>query len=460
MKSQERLDDEQVLETTPVDRPISKVRKQSPEPHCGGIFGASTRSQSPISFHDTRAVTTNVDGRNSPGHGTTRRDVIDHSAVTSDSVRSDKSRQNSGDLSPHAQASSMPLFDFLAKDLRFSWPGGKDIVQPKFPEDLGWPPITFKGNIKIAHAIIGAAEVKAEIHGFDDTIGVKEMAYQNQTEQDIANNERDVLKSVRHNHIVAYLESCTMGKKMFILMFPLAAYDLNDLLRYPKAAQGKELVWLQKAFTCLCKTLQYLRDKHIKHKDIKPANILIERNGSVILADFGISKKYPTQEEAISKGPSLSTPRYASAEVAGEDDERGFEQDVFSLGCVYLEMTTVILGETLENLFEKVQESLGRMDGNSPAARTGAEIQAFQLCGDLGKWVNRLEASFADISPPTPPDSVYDFKRKLVKVGIPKIISMLAADKTLRPTLEDVYSTFSSFCPHDCSSCKVCTRTT
>src|SRR6202040_2867361 len=102
------------------------------------------------------------------------------------------------------------------------------------------------------------------------------------------------------------------------------------------------------AFGCLSSAVRYLHtSRKIKHKDIKPENILVDRYGSVLLADFGISKQY--EDDTLTEGTTPFTDKYAPPEVV-DQDKRGLSSDIFSLGCVFLEMATVTLGESLENL--------------------------------------------------------------------------------------------------------------
>ncbi|OCL06084.1 kinase-like protein, partial [Glonium stellatum] len=106
---------------------------------------------------------------------------------------------------------------------------------------------------------------------------------------------------------------------------------------------------LRTAFGCLCQAVIYLHGAQIKHKDIKPSNILVH-NDTVILTDFGIAHDYSDLDEGSNTGgPTGFTAAYAAPEVVRQE-RRNRSADIFSLGCVFLEMITVVLGETLEGL--------------------------------------------------------------------------------------------------------------
>src|SRR6185369_783241 len=77
------------------------------------------------------------------------------------------------------------------------------------------------------------------------------------------------------------------------------------------------------------------------HRDIKPANILLPE-GSVIVADFGISRAMVTEhvQQITVTGVSVGTPEYMSPEQISASGNLDGRSDVYSLGCVAYEMLT------------------------------------------------------------------------------------------------------------------------
>ncbi|XP_064645850.1 uncharacterized protein LOC135499120 [Lineus longissimus] len=90
--------------------------------------------------------------------------------------------------------------------------------------------------------------------------------------------------------------------------------------------------------------VKFLHEKHIAHRDIKPANVLLSLDDPIIkLADFGISRKL--EASLLTHGATTAgkgTVQYMSPEATrGEDDEKkgyGLKTDIWSVGCVVLEM--------------------------------------------------------------------------------------------------------------------------
>jgi serine/threonine protein kinase len=210
------------------------------------------------------------------------------------------------------------------------------------------------------------------------------------------------------------------------------------------------------ALGCLSSALLYLHvSQNIKHKDIKPENILVDRHGSVLLADFGISKQY--QGETVTWGPTAFTEKYAAPEVAAQGS-RDLSADIFSLGCVFLEMVTVILSESLKSLHKEVFD---RSDCDS------CSKQAY--CHSLPKvkhWICHLK----DISPreeslwegrsyssPSESERVNDHehtsgKHSLQEQHLDMILVMMSESPDKRPSIRGVHQLFKEFAVN-CSDC-------
>jgi serine/threonine protein kinase len=90
----------------------------------------------------------------------------------------------------------------------------------------------------------------------------------------------------------------------------------------------------------------------VRHKDVKSQNILLyHRNGitRIMFTDFGISFDFSTQENSMTEGPSPKTRTYYAPEVA-RNAARGRKSDVYSLGCVFLEIITILAAKDLDDL--------------------------------------------------------------------------------------------------------------
>jgi serine/threonine protein kinase len=127
-------------------------------------------------------------------------------------------------------------------------------------------------------------------------------------------------------------------------------------------------------FGCLAHALYYIHSKLTKHLDIKPQNILVKRryhqkapnSGAphahyhVYIADFGLSKSFSTEAQSQTDSASPKTPKYCAPEVYYQE-AKGRSADIFSMGCVYLEMMTVIHGGSLDDIDDIIKSPNGSL---------------------------------------------------------------------------------------------------
>ena len=123
-------------------------------------------------------------------------------------------------------------------------------------------------------------------------------------------------------------------------------------------------------------TIQYLHKNQIRHRDIKPANILVYGT-NVLLVDFGLSLDWRDLGQSTTTALCGRTPLYAAPEVM-EGRSCNSKSDVWSLGCVFLEMITVVKGESISNLREHFN------------AESGNQLFSNNLSG-INDWVSKLE---------------------------------------------------------------------
>ncbi|NOY68238.1 MAG: protein kinase [Deltaproteobacteria bacterium] len=86
----------------------------------------------------------------------------------------------------------------------------------------------------------------------------------------------------------------------------------------------------------VAKALAYASENNVIHRDVKPSNIMIENNGNVLIADFGISKDLKDIDITL-PGTVLGSPKYMSPEqILG--DHVDSTSDQYSLGLIFYEM--------------------------------------------------------------------------------------------------------------------------
>ncbi|KEQ74761.1 kinase-like protein [Aureobasidium namibiae CBS 147.97] len=159
--------------------------------------------------------------------------------------------------------------------------------------------------------------------------------------------EIEILKRLKHWHIVEFVGSYTDHKYIAVLMEPIADMDLATYLQHTDKAKHREL---RTFFGCLSRALEFLHQQSIRHKDIKPRNILYEAGRGVLLTDFGLALDFTEASRSTTMGMvDGMTPKYCAPEVAAEEP-RSTSSDIYSLGIVFLEMIVVLKDQPIEYL--------------------------------------------------------------------------------------------------------------
>ncbi len=90
--------------------------------------------------------------------------------------------------------------------------------------------------------------------------------------------------------------------------------------------------------TRVVKALQHAHKHKVVHRDVKPANILLSRDGDIKVTDFGAAK-IESARDVTRAGVILGTPHYMSPEQAGGGSV-DCRSDLFSVGCIFYECLT------------------------------------------------------------------------------------------------------------------------
>jgi serine/threonine protein kinase len=159
--------------------------------------------------------------------------------------------------------------------------------------------------------------------------------------------ELQILQRINHHHCVELVASYTDSRNFGLLMSPIADYNLSAF--YEVAMNSEETRRaLCTFFGCLANALRFLHDSKIRHRDIKPENILV-RGPEVYLTGFGISLDWEILTRSTTTVDSAKSWTYCAPEVASYQ-KRNSSSDVWSLGCVFLEIWTVLKGATAQDL--------------------------------------------------------------------------------------------------------------
>ncbi len=151
--------------------------------------------------------------------------------------------------------------------------------------------------------------------------------------------ERQVLAALNHPHIARLLDGGTTDEGLpFFAMEYVEGIPLTEYCDQRKFTIEERLQLFRK----VCTAVSYIHQNSIIHRDIKPSNILVTRDGTPKLLDFGIAKilmpeGFLTTVDQTATGVQPFTPQYASPEqVRGEKVTTA--SDVYSLGVLLYEL--------------------------------------------------------------------------------------------------------------------------
>jgi serine/threonine-protein kinase len=188
----------------------------------------------------------------------------------------------------------------------------------------------------IAHG--GMADVyRATDSVLERTVAVKVLAERYAADQDFRarfTREAQTAASLSHPNVVTIYDVGEIDGTPYIVMEHLGGGSLADRVREQRIAPAAALVWLSQA----ADALDAAHAAGIVHRDVKPGNLLLDREGDVHVSDFGIARA-AAHDPLTSAGTILGSSGYMAPEQArGEPATPA--SDRYALGCVAFELLT------------------------------------------------------------------------------------------------------------------------
>ncbi|KAK2465312.1 hypothetical protein APHAL10511_002666 [Amanita phalloides] len=167
-----------------------------------------------------------------------------------------------------------------------------------------------------------------------ETVAVKEIQLTNIPKAELGEimSEIDLLKNLNHPNIVQYKGFVKTREFLYIILEFCENGSLHNIIkRFGKFPENLVAVYISQVL----EGLVYLHDQGVIHRDIKGANILTDKNGTVKLADFGVASKATAgarKDDAV-----VGSPYWMAPEVI-EQIGATTASDIWSVGCVVIEL--------------------------------------------------------------------------------------------------------------------------
>ncbi|TWU11899.1 Serine/threonine-protein kinase PknB [Symmachiella macrocystis] len=151
--------------------------------------------------------------------------------------------------------------------------------------------------------------------------------------------EAKTAAALKHKNVVAVYEAGQVDSFTFIAMEFVDGIDVHDLV------QRREVIPVRRSINIIkqvASALQHAYERGVVHRDIKPSNLLIQRDGTVKLADLGLARIIDESSDAgiTRDGTTVGTVDYMSPEQARNSRSADTRSDIYSLGCAWFHMLT------------------------------------------------------------------------------------------------------------------------
>lgn len=220
--------------------------------------------------------------------------------------------------------------------------------------------------------------------------------------------EARVLATLNHPNILSIHDFVRRDDRMWLVLEHVDGFTLEEVIAY-----GRLPIEAAIAITrALARALEHAHGRGVVHRDIRPSNVLIARDGAVKLANFAVAAeaRLPTAPELLDGSTSIASLAYLSPEqILGEPPDP--RSDLFSLGVVMFEMLTGappfgdrhdpnvaqrIRNDPLPPLTRYVPDASAALERVMQRALAKLPADRFQSAQDLERALAELSESDAD----------------------------------------------------------------
>jgi len=182
--------------------------------------------------------------------------------------------------------------------------------------------VVFKGKNKKTGEIVAMKKIRLE----SEDEGVPSTAIR----------EISLLKELQHPNIVC-LSDVLMQEAKLYLIFEFLTMDLKKYMDTNIPKDGQMDAKLMKSYTYqLLQGLLFCHQRRVLHRDLKPQNLLIDKNGTIKIADFGLARAFGIPVRVYTH--EVVTLWYRAPEVLLGSPKYSCPIDIWSIGTIFAEM--------------------------------------------------------------------------------------------------------------------------
>ncbi len=169
----------------------------------------------------------------------------------------------------------------------------------------------------------------------NEYVALKKIRLENEDEgiPSTAIREISILKQLKHPNIVRLVD-LIHGEKKLYLVFEYMEHDLKKFLDLNNGPLSPPLV--KSYLFQICAAIKYCHSKRILHRDLKPQNLLIDKNGIIKVGDFGLARAFGIPIKTLTH--EILTLWYRAPEILLGQKEYSTPIDIWSIGLIFYEM--------------------------------------------------------------------------------------------------------------------------
>ena len=175
--------------------------------------------------------------------------------------------------------------------------------------------------------------------------------------------EISLLKELNHINIVKLYEVLHSPKKL-TLVFEYVEQDLKKILDMAKG-KGLDIKFTKNLLYQLLRGVDYIHKYKVLHRDLKPQNLLINKDNILKIADFGLARGYGIPVKNYTH--EVVTLWYRPPDVLLGNKTYGTTVDMWSIGCIFAEMASgkpLFTGNSEVDQLKKIFEIMGTPTDN------------------------------------------------------------------------------------------------
>lgn len=149
--------------------------------------------------------------------------------------------------------------------------------------------------------------------------------------------EISLLKELQHPNIVC-LEDVLMQENKLYLVFEFLSMDLKKYMDTIPSGQYMDKMLVKSYTYQITQGILFCHQRRVLHRDLKPQNLLIDNNGVIKLADFGLARAFGIPVRVYTH--EVVTLWYRAPEILLGSQRYSTPVDIWSVGCIFAEMVT------------------------------------------------------------------------------------------------------------------------